>query len=385
MPGSRSVSGSTGGIGRVLQQKLLEPTAAVTDIGKRRKARLLATFILCLIALFLSVNVGYWLTIPSYRLPTADLVGYIFLGLLYVLSRTRFTDAAVVIMLVMFPLNVFLNVIQGTSLNVTASLAFLIPSYVLAGIFTNPLGTAVYGLIVNLIVLLLPWIAPERVTGIEQILGPLSAGVITVSLTIIGMLYRDRQERDRQAELSAAYESTLVGWARALEIRDKEIEGHSRRVAELAVRLAQACGLNAQQIEWVHRGALLHDIGKMSLPDSIIAKQGVLTPSEQALMRTHPRVAEDMLSSIDYLRPALDIPAYHHEWWNGQGYPHGLKGEQIPLAARIFAVVDAWDALLSDRPYRRAWTPEQTVAHLEEQSGKQFDPSIVRRFLDLKP
>jgi putative nucleotidyltransferase with HDIG domain len=221
------------------------------------------------------------------------------------------------------------------------------------------------------------------VSGLSEVIGPLSAGVITVTLTIIGILHRDRLELDRQAELRAAYDSTLAGWSRALEIRDKEIEGHSRRVAGLAVQLAEACGLRGDQLQWVERGALLHDIGKMSLPDSIISKKGVLTPSEQTLMRTHPRVAEDMLSSIAYLRPALDIPAFHHEWWNGQGYPHGLAGERIPLAARIFAVVDAWDALLSDRPYRRAWSRDQAVTHLKEQSGKQFDPLVVKRFLEL--
>jgi HD-GYP domain-containing protein (c-di-GMP phosphodiesterase class II) len=123
----------------------------------------------------------------------------------------------------------------------------------------------------------------------------------------------------------------------------------------------------------------------MSLPDSIILKDGLLTPGEQEQMQTHPRVAEDMLSSIEYLRPALNIPAYHHEWWNGQGYPHGLSGEQIPLAARIFAVVDAWDALLSDRPYRKAWTREHAISHLTEQSGKQFDPAVVKQFLELDP
>jgi putative nucleotidyltransferase with HDIG domain len=368
-----------------LRAWLVEPSPAVRDPEQRRKARLLSIFILCLFLLFLFINGAYALTIPGYRVPAADLLGYVLLTVLYILSRTRWQRVAVAILFIMFPLNVFLNVLQGTSLNIPATLSFLIPSYVLAGIMLSLRGTALYGFGVNLCMLLLPLVAPERVSSFQEILGPLGAGVVVVSLTIIGMLSRDQIERDRQGDLRRAYDSTLEGWSRAVELRDKVTEGHSRRVTDVALRLARLCGLRGEQLDSIHRGALLHDIGKMGIPDAILTKPGRLTDEEMAIMRTHPRVAVGMLSAIDFLRPALDIPAYHHEWWDGSGYPDGLRGEAIPLAARIFAVVDAWDALLSDRPYRKAWTRQRVIEHLKQQSGIQFDPLMVKRFLSLDP
>jgi putative nucleotidyltransferase with HDIG domain len=366
-----------------LRRWLVEPSSKIVDPAQRRRARLLSIFILCLILLFASLNVAYAVTIPEYQLPQADLLGYVFLAAIYVLSRTRFVRLPVAITLTMFPLVVFLNVIQGTSRDVPTTLSFLIPSYVLASIFVSPRSTALYGLGVNLSILLLPTIAPAQVPEHSSILGPLGAGVIAVTLTIIGMLNRDRIERDRQADLRSAYDSTLAGWSRALEFRDKSTEGHSRRVTQLATRLARACGLRGDDLQSVHRGALLHDIGKMALPDAILSKHAQLTEEEAQIMRSHPRVAVDLLSSISFLKPAMAIPAYHHEWWDGTGYPYGLRGEEIPLAARIFAVVDAWDALLSDRPYRKAWTRERAIGYLTRQSGIQFDPQIVKRFLSI--
>jgi putative nucleotidyltransferase with HDIG domain len=213
--------------------------------------------------------------------------------------------------------------------------------------------------------------------------GSLATGVIVVTLCAISITHRDQIERDRQAELREAYDNTLEGWSHALEIRDKETEGHSHRVTELTLRLGRACGLDADELEYLYRGALLHDIGKMAIPDSILTKQSGLDAEEWTVMRTHPKIAFDMLSAISFLKPALVIPAYHHEWWNGEGYPFGLKGEQIPLPARIFAVADVWDALLSDRPYRKAWTEEQAIKYLQDHSGTQFDPDIVEKFIAL--
>ena len=184
-------------------------------------------------------------------------------------------------------------------------------------------------------------------------------------------------------ELTLAYETTLEGWARALELRDYETEGHSQRVTELTVRIARAMGLSEAQLVHVRRGALLHDIGKMGVPDSILLKPGKLTDEEWEIMRQHPVYAYEMLSPITYLKPALDIPYCHHEKWDGTGYPRGLKGERIPLPARIFAVVDVWDALLSDRPYRKAWSEEKVLEHIQEQAGKHFDPAVVETFLKL--
>jgi PAS domain S-box-containing protein len=184
-------------------------------------------------------------------------------------------------------------------------------------------------------------------------------------------------------ELAVAYEATIEGWARALDLRDRETEGHTRRVVELSERLAQALGLTETEIVHIRRGALLHDIGKMAVPDTILLKPDRLSPEEEAVMRRHPLFAYEMLVPIAYLRPALDIPHYHHERWNGSGYPYGLKGEQIPLAARLFAVVDVWDALRSDRPYRRAWSEAEAAAYLRANRGVLFDPRIVDAFLQM--
>jgi HD-GYP domain-containing protein (c-di-GMP phosphodiesterase class II) len=194
-------------------------------------------------------------------------------------------------------------------------------------------------------------------------------------------LFKDLQTSN--LELTLAYDTTLEGWARALELRDKETQGHSERVTGLTQRLALAMGMNEEQLVHVRRGTMLHDIGKMGLPDNILLKPGPLTEDEWEVMRQHPIYAYNLLKGIPFLEKALDIPYCHHEKWDGSGYPQGLKGEQIPLAARVFALVDVWDALLSDRPYRQAWTREQVIAYLQEQAGVHFDPSVVQTFLEL--
>ena len=186
--------------------------------------------------------------------------------------------------------------------------------------------------------------------------------------------------------LTVAYNETIEGWAKALELRDQETEGHSKRVTDLTMRFAYELGINDESIGNIMRGALLHDIGKMGIPDAILNKPGKLTDEEWAFVRKHPQDAYDMLSPIKYLKPALDIPYCHHERWDGTGYPRGLKGEEIPMAARIFAVVDVWDALTSDRPYRNAWPRTKAKDYMLSQAGKHFDPQIVeiffRRVLD---
>jgi PAS domain S-box-containing protein len=179
-------------------------------------------------------------------------------------------------------------------------------------------------------------------------------------------------------ELALAYDATIEGWSRALELRDREMEGHAQRVTKLTVRLARLIGMDEKQIVHVRRGALLHDIGKVGLPDNILFKPGPLNPDEVEMMQQHPVYAMKMLSTISYLRPALDIPVYHHEKWNGTGYPYALRGEQIPVAARIFAIADVYDALTSDRPYRQAWTQKEAISYIRSQAGRQFDPASVR-------
>jgi PAS domain S-box-containing protein len=184
-------------------------------------------------------------------------------------------------------------------------------------------------------------------------------------------------------ELVQAYDTTLEGWARALELRDRETEGHTRRVTDLTMRLAKYMGISDSEFVSMRRGVLLHDIGKMGVPDHILKKTGSLTPLEWNEMRQHPVYAYNLLSPITYLQDALDIPYCHHEHWDGSGYPRGLKGEQIPLSARIFSVVDIWDALLSDRPYRNAWLREKVIEYLQQISGTYLDPQIVEVFLKM--
>ncbi len=181
--------------------------------------------------------------------------------------------------------------------------------------------------------------------------------------------------------LAQSYDITLEGWTRALDLRDKETEGHTRRVTEMTVQLAAALGLPENELVHLRRGALLHDIGKLGIPDRILLKPEPLTEDEWVIMRQHPIYAYEWLLPIEVLHPALDIPYAHHERWDGSGYPRGLKGEDIPLAARIFAVVDVWDALRSDRPYRPAWTQAEVLAHIKEMSGIHFDPQVVTAFL----
>jgi len=181
-------------------------------------------------------------------------------------------------------------------------------------------------------------------------------------------------------ELRHAYDATIESLARSLELRDYETEGHCRRVVETTLMIASGMGVPEEQLIHIQRGVLLHDIGKMGIPDAILLKPGPLTAEEWVIMRLHPQYAYDLLKPVEYLEPALDIPYCHHEKWDGSGYPRGLKGEEIPLSARIFAVVDVYDALTSDRPYRKAWSKEDALKHLKTENGKHFDPAVVKVF-----
>jgi putative nucleotidyltransferase with HDIG domain len=193
------------------------------------------------------------------------------------------------------------------------------------------------------------------------------------------ILFQDLQRSN--FELALAYEATIEGWSRALDLRDRETEGHTQRVADLTLKLARKMGLSEERLILIRRGALLHDIGKMGIPDQILLKPEELTEQELEIMRQHPQLAYDMLEPIAYLRDALNIPFCHHEKWDGTGYPRGLSGTQIPLEARLFAIVDVWDALTSDRPYRKAWPRKKALKYIREQSGKYFDPQMVEIFL----
>jgi putative nucleotidyltransferase with HDIG domain len=193
------------------------------------------------------------------------------------------------------------------------------------------------------------------------------------------MLFEDLQRSN--FELALAYDATIEGWSRALDLRDRETEGHTQRVTDMTLKLARKMGLSDERLVLIKRGALLHDIGKMGIPDYILHKPEELSEEEQAIMRQHPQLAYDMLEPIAYLRDALDIPYCHHEKWDGTGYPRGLSGTQIPLEARLFAIVDVWDAITTDRPYRSGWPLKKALKYIREQSGKYFDPQLVEIFL----
>ena len=215
-------------------------------------------------------------------------------------------------------------------------------------------------------------VEPDRLEFLEALAGQAAIAVDNSSLF--------EQLQDSNTELTIAYDATLEGWAKALELRDRETVGHAHRVIEMTLRVADKIGIRGESLQHIRRGALLHDIGKMGIPDSILLKPGPLTPSEWEIMRRHPVHAYEMLKTIDYLEPALEIPYCHHEKWDGNGYPRGLKGKNIPISARIFAVVDVWDALTSDRPYRCAWPEHQALEYIHMESGRHFDPQVVNAF-----
>jgi HD-GYP domain-containing protein (c-di-GMP phosphodiesterase class II) len=193
------------------------------------------------------------------------------------------------------------------------------------------------------------------------------------------VLFRELQRSN--AELSLAYDATIEGLTRALDLRDKETEEHTRRVSDITVDLAVRLGREDADLVHVRRGAILHDIGKVAIPDRILFKPGPLTEDEWKIMRQHPGIAVDLLSSVSYLTPALAIPHWHHEKWDGSGYPDQLRGREIPFSARLFALVDVYDALTSNRSYRSAWSKNETLQYIESQSGRHFDPALVPEFV----
>lgn len=223
-------------------------------------------------------------------------------------------------------------------------------------------------------------------TSARAILDESTGDVIEVHAASRDITERKRAEEALQIahhELQEAYDRTIEGWIRALDLRDRETEGHTQRVTEMAIKISHALGLPESEIVHIRRGALLHDIGKIAIPDEITKKTGPLSDKEWGEMRKHPTYAYEVLQPIKYLRPALDIPYCHHERWDGSGYPRGLKGEAIPLTARMFAIVDVWDALITDRPYRKASSQEDVIAYIRKEAGRLFDPHLVELFLEV--
>ena len=205
-------------------------------------------------------------------------------------------------------------------------------------------------------------------------------GQAAIAIDNASLFYELQQSN---AELTSAYDATIEGWSRALDMRDHDTEGHTKRVVEMTMDLARKINIPNSDLIHLRRGAALHDIGKMGIPDQILHKPGQLSDEEWKIMRQHPQYACELLSPIEYLRPAKDIPCYHHERWNGSGYPSGLKRDEIPLPARLFAVVDVFDALTSDRPYRSAWSKQAAQKYIQEQAGILFDPMIALEFLEM--
>ena len=233
-----------------------------------------------------------------------------------------------------------------------------------------------------------PLIAKEKVLGVIEMLQRHAFTLIPLWLEMLGTLVGQAaitlenaqlfwELEQQNLELRSANDETIEGWAKALDLRDKETEGHSRRVTEMTVALCQHLRASLEQIVHVRWGALLHDIGKMGVRDAVLLKPEKLTDGEWVEIRWYPSYAVELLSPIEFLRPALDIPQYHHEKWDGSGYPLGLLGEAIPLMARAFAVVDVYDALTSDRPYRKAWSGEQATEYIQSSAGTHFDPAVV--------
>lgn len=223
-------------------------------------------------------------------------------------------------------------------------------------------------------------------TSARTILDKATNQIIEIQIASRDITERKKAEEELQIahyHLQESYEKTIEGWVRALDLRDKETEGHTQRVMELTLRLASKLGFSDEEMIHLKRGALLHDMGKMGIPDEILQKPGSLTETEWEKMRQHPTYAYEMLSNIPYLKPALDIPLYHHERWDGSGYPFGLKGDKIPLVARLFAIVDVWDALCSDRPYRKKMPTPEVVDYIHKNSNILFDPQLVDTFLEM--
>ena len=228
--------------------------------------------------------------------------------------------------------------------------------------------------------------------GVDDFLTkPFDSFELTARIQTILRLNRYRQLVEQRAELERAhqqliisYDQTIEGWVHALDLRDRETEGHSQRVTQTTVEFAKRINIPQEKIEGIRRGALLHDVGKLGIPDAILLKPGKLTEEEWVVMRRHPVYAHEWLSSIEYLRPSLEIPYCHHEKWDGSGYPRQLRGDEIPLSARLFAIVDVWDALCSERPYHTPMPEDKVLDYIRNESGRHFDPALIEVFLKMR-
>ena len=311
--------------------------------------------------------------------------------LLWLNSKGQFTLAALILsILVLMVINV--NLFDGDGIRDSGILAY--PIFIMVGtLFFGKRAAPYFSLaaiasLFGIVYLEIRGDIHPTIGATEyDILLPIVILLLVVSAfiwVVVGIMEKNLDRvKESEAELRANYDLTLEAWAKVLEYRDRETEGHSRRLVELSTRLATALGLGAEEIDHLRRGALLHDIGKLAIPDEILLKPGALNDAERRMMQQHPAYAKQMLSQVSFLQPSIDVAYSHHERWDGLGYPEGLKGEAIPFSGRIFAVVDQWDALTSDRPYRNAWSREKVIAYLQENAGRIYDPKIVDAFLTI--
>ncbi|RPJ25516.1 MAG: HAMP domain-containing protein, partial [Chloroflexi bacterium] len=263
---------------------------------------------------------------------------------------------------------------QLTRLNVILEILVAITAAILLGIFLSRVIT-------------------QPILKLKDAASEISRGNLEVSVdmdgtdevAVLAQSFNEMAKNLRRSEKSLiqAYDKTIEGWVKALELRDRETLGHTLRAANMTMELARLMNMDKKELQNIWRGVLLHDIGKMGIPDSILLKQGPLEDWERKIIEKHPTLAREMLSQIEFLRPCMDIPSCHHEKWDGTGYPNGLAGEEIPITARLFMIVDVWDALTSDRPYRKSWSEEDALQHIKEQSEKHFDPDVVKIFVEM--
>lgn len=362
---------------------LIQPSNSVSGVEDRLKAELLSSLILLLILLLVVSRLAGMASTPESAFVLTDAVGIALLVAAYGFSRSKWFKVGAWLVIFPIPVLVLISLLIANSIESQYNMMYLIISLILVSIFFKVRGIITFTLITVGMIYSLPQFMSEPLLTVEATNRSLTAFLLSAALLTVFVLVRNQVEGERLKEFSSAYDATIQGWARALELRDKETLGHSKRVTALSLRLAERVGVKQENMEHIRRGALLHDIGKMSIPDTILTKVGPLTGEDWVILKRHPEIGYELLKSIEHLQPALDIPLYHHEKWDGSGYPYGLEGREIPLAARIFAIVDVWDSLLSERPFREAWPRQIAVAYMEEQAGKHFDPDILVHFLEM--
>jgi len=223
--------------------------------------------------------------------------------------------------------------------------------------------------------------SPEAITAAQNVKGWLFI-LITAAMLYLLVQGHFQALKSKHRQLVESYDQTIRGWIEVMDLRHHETRNHTERVTRMTVSFARLAGVAPDRLETIARGATLHDIGKIGIPDSILIKPGKLDSDEWHLMKTHPDVGRRLLEKISFLKPCIDIPWCHHEKWDGSGYPRGLRGKAIPLPARLFAIVDVWDALTHKRVYKDAWPEPDVLAHIRNQSGLHFDPELVEIFID---